>query len=239
MKNFKLITASIVMGGVLLMSACGADTTKEIPKDKELLSIGEGSVKMQHILKEMEEGLVDKNTDEVIAEAAELDEVWEEFEDQVKENSKGLYDEAEKPLGTIKAGVKVKPFDEKTIGDAIEDLEGVLKDIEALDSTSDSNEEPIILQDGVKEMKEITGETKELLKEKDTEKITKEVNELDEVWESFEDQVKEKSKDLYDEAEKPLGVIKAGVKIEPLDDKTLNEALDNLNKVLDDIEKLK
>lgn len=179
------------MGGVLLMSACEADTTKEIPKDKELLSIGEGIVKMQHIIKEMEEGLADKNTDEVMAEAAELDEVWEGFEDQVKKNSKGLYDEAEKPLGTIKAGVKVKPFDEKTIGDAIEDLEGVLKDIKALDSTPDRNEEPITLQDGIKETKEITGETKEQLNEKDTKKITKEVNELDEVWESIEDQVRE------------------------------------------------
>ncbi|MPN56898.1 hypothetical protein SDC9_204591 [bioreactor metagenome] len=87
-------------------------------------------------------------------------------------------------------------------------------------------------------MKEIAVETKELLKEKDTEKIAAEINELDEVWESVEDQVKEKSKDLYDEAEKPLGVIKAGVKVEPLDDKTLNDALDNFINVLDNIQKI-
>lgn len=220
MKNIKFMTLSVVLGAVLLMSACGTETTKQVTHEKETLSISEGTEKMLHIVGEMEEGLTDKNPDTVIEEADELDEVWEEFEDQVKEKSKDLYDEAEKPLGIIKAGVQITPFDEKTLGEAIEDLESVLKEVGALEQNSESNENSISLEDGVKEMKEIALETKELLKENDMEKITAEVNELDEVWESVEDQVKEKSKDLYDEAEKPLGVIKAGVKAEPSDDKT-------------------
>lgn len=36
-----------------------------------------------------------------------------------------------------------------------------------------------------------------------------------------------------------MGVIKAGVKIEPLDTQTLNDSLDSLTKLLDEIEKLK
>jgi hypothetical protein len=66
-----------------------------------------------------------------------------------------------------------------------------------------------------------------------------EAEEMHEVWELVEDDVKEKSSELYEKAESPIGVIKAGIKVKPLDEKTLNSAIEELNKVLDEIEKLK
>lgn len=93
--------------------------------------------------------------------------------------------------------------------------------------------------DGAKEMKAEVADLKVQLEANDAKKAAANGENLEEIWESFEDEVKEKDADLYEEVETPLHLIEAGVEVEPLDVDTLNKAADDLDRVLSDVEKIK
>ncbi|EPD51018.1 hypothetical protein MHH33_17045 [Paenisporosarcina sp. FSL H8-0542] len=95
------------------------------------------------------------------------------------------------------------------------------------------------IADGAKEMKAEVADLKVQLEANDTKKAEANGENLEEIWESFEDAVKEKDADLYEQVETPLHIIEAGVKIDPLDVDTLNKAADDLDSVLSDVEKIK
>jgi iron uptake system EfeUOB component EfeO/EfeM len=97
----------------------------------------------------------------------------------------------------------------------------------------------VSISDGAKEMKQTISDLKSQLSTKDTAKVKTSGENLEESWQSFEDEVKDKSADLYEKVETPLHLIEAGVKAEPLDEQTLNKAADELDTVLSDVEKLK
>ena len=209
-----------------------------VTENKESSAIGSGLKTMQSVLGKMEEELSSKKVDVLQKEVLELDEAWEKIEDAVKENSKELYEKVEKPIGAIKAGVKVKPLDDIALKRNIQSLGLILKDMEMSESSVHSDKKTMPIHEGVKQMKGFLVEAKEGLKEKNKIKFEKAVKELDETWELFEDGIKAKSKDAYDKVESPLGSIKAGSKIEPFDDKTLSIGLENLSKGLDEIENM-
>lgn len=95
------------------------------------------------------------------------------------------------------------------------------------------------IADGAKEMKAEVADLKVQLEANDTKKAEANGENLEEIWESFEDAVKEKDADLYEQVETPLHIIEAGVKIDPLDVDTLNKAADDLDSVLSNVEKIK
>lgn len=95
------------------------------------------------------------------------------------------------------------------------------------------------IADGAKEMKAEVADLKVQLEANDTKKAEANGENLEEIWESFEDAVKEKDANLYEQVETPLHIIEAGVKIDPLDVDTLNKAADDLDSVLSDVEKIK
>lgn len=95
------------------------------------------------------------------------------------------------------------------------------------------------IADGAKEMKAEVADLKVQLEANDAKKASANGENLEEIWESFEDEVKEKDADLYEQVETPLHLIEAGVEIEPLDVDTLNKAADDLDRVLSDVEKIK
>lgn len=145
-----LILATTLLGG-LVLSGCGTSNTQTsqvtpTPSEKPQteakgqqatesngkLTIADGSKKMKQITDEIQAGLKDNKEDIVIKKVEELDGVWEKFEDAVKDNKKELYDRAEGPIGIIKAGVKVKPLDAKTINNETEKLRKVFEEIAKL-----------------------------------------------------------------------------------------------------------
>jgi iron uptake system EfeUOB component EfeO/EfeM len=142
MLSIKKLTMATALAVAVTFTGCaskGAENTNskkseqvEVKESTEKLSITEGSKKMKHALEEMKEYLEEKKDDKVIAEAEEMHEVWELVEDEVKEKSSELYEKAESPIGVIKAGIKVKPLDEKTLNLAIVELNKVLDEIERL-----------------------------------------------------------------------------------------------------------
>ncbi|GGG14301.1 hypothetical protein [Paenibacillus abyssi] len=91
--------------------------------------------------------------------------------------------------------------------------------------------------DGANNMKDVLADVKASVDAGDPAKAKEETSKLEEAWESFEDDVKEQSKELYDKAETPLHAIEAGVGIEPLDQEALNKSIKELDQVLGEIAK--
>lgn len=90
-----------------------------------------------------------------------------------------------------------------------------------------STNDPI--KSGAQAMRSQLAELQKALEAGDQAKAKTGAEKLEEAWAKFEDGVKAKDKALYGQIEDPLHAIEAGVKVSPLDAKTLGEQV----KVLD------
>lgn len=95
------------------------------------------------------------------------------------------------------------------------------------------------VDDGSMKMRRVLKDMKTQLSNKEEDKFIKTSDKLEENWKLFEDDVKAKHLDLYKNVEDPLGIIQAGVKIKPLDTKTITTAMESLDKVLTEIQNIK
>lgn len=105
--------------------------------------------------------------------------------------------------------------------------------------SADKGEKTLSIAEGSKNMKDVLKDMKSKLDNKDEEGAVKASAGLEDNWKVFEDNVKDKDKELYEKVEQPLHTINAAVKIKPLDTKTLIDAIDALDKQLDEVGKLK
>ncbi len=92
---------------------------------------------------------------------------------------------------------------------------------------------------GSKKMKMEVVDLKKHLESNNAEKVKASAENLEEIWQEFEDGVKAKDSTLYEKVETPLHIIEAGAKVKPLDVKTLSKAAVELDDVLTNVEKLK
>lgn len=102
----------------------------------------------------------------------------------------------------------------------------------------EETQKTITISQGSQNMRAALKNMKALMTAKDENGAIKEGSKLEENWKLFEDNVKDKNKDLYEKVEDPLDIINAGIKIKPLDTKTLNTAADSLDKTLIEVEKI-
>ncbi|MFC5406182.1 hypothetical protein [Cohnella soli] len=93
------------------------------------------------------------------------------------------------------------------------------------------------ISDGVSEMKDVLTNVQAAVDAGDVAKAKTEATNLESAWEKFEDDVKDKSAELYEKAETPLHAIEAGAEIDPLDKDVLTKSVNELNQVLDEINK--
>lgn len=110
--------------GLLLLftlAACGEN-------DK----IAEGVKEMNEALEEVKEQVEDNDAKMAKVEYDELHEAWEDFEDEVKEQNKELYEEIEAPLFAIKAGVSQETLDPQALNGAIAELEAALEKLNSI-----------------------------------------------------------------------------------------------------------
>jgi hypothetical protein len=91
---------------------------------------------------------------------------------------------------------------------------------------------------GVQNMRDVSKKMKDQLSSKDEDNAIKTSEGLEGNWKQFEDNIKVKSPVLYEKIEEPLHTINAAVKVKPLDTKVLNAAIDNLDKQLEQLQKL-
>ncbi|MDX1807600.1 MAG: hypothetical protein R3267_11300 [Paenisporosarcina sp.] len=95
------------------------------------------------------------------------------------------------------------------------------------------------IAEGAEQMKTEIVDLKEQLNAEDQTKVKENAENLEELWEAFEDDVKDQDAELYEKVETPLHLIEAGAEVEPLDVSTLTQAADDLNDVLTELENLK
>lgn len=105
--------------------------------------------------------------------------------------------------------------------------------------TEQSSPKSVSISDGANDMKQTITDLNAQLKAKDATKVKESGAKLEESWQTFEDDVKDKSPDLYGKVETPLSTIEAGVTSSPLDAPTLTKAAKELDDVLSDVKNLK
>jgi iron uptake system EfeUOB component EfeO/EfeM len=105
--------------------------------------------------------------------------------------------------------------------------------------TEQSSPKSVSISDGAKDMKQTIADLNAQLKAKDATKVKESGAKLEESWQTFEDDVKAKSSDLYGKVETPLHTIEAGATSSPLDAPTLTKAAKELDGVLSDVQNIK
>lgn len=241
MKSVRNLLVAAVLGAVLTVTGCGvqkteqtklADSTAQTASKKvKTFTMNDASNNMRNILKDMKTQVSNNKEDKVSEGGTKLQESWKEFEDKFEEDLKDkyldLYVKIEDPLEVIEAASKVKPLDRKVLNESIDKLDEELVKLQKSDAT----------ETGLDNMRTTLKEMNSELNNKEETKAVKTSEKLEKNWEPIEDGIKDSYKDLYEEVEAPLGVINAGIKVKPLDTKSLTASISELDKALEQLQK--
>jgi iron uptake system EfeUOB component EfeO/EfeM len=102
----------------------------------------------------------------------------------------------------------------------------------AAPAAEQKSEPKVSIADGTKSMLKELGDLKADIAKGDAAQAKSHFDEAHEAWETFEDDVKAKDKDLYGKIEEQLDVLKAGTKAATLDQKVLSDAVAKLEPLL-------
>ena len=193
--------------------------------------MNDASNNMRDILKDMKVQVSSNKEDKVGEGGTKLEESWKEFEDKFEEDLKDkcldLYVKIEDPLEIIEAASKIKPLDTKVLNTSIDKLDEELVKLQKSDATTA----------GLQNMRNALKEMNTQLNNKEEDKAIKTSEKLEENWKPIEDGIKDSFKELYEKVESPLGAINAGVKMNPLDAKSLSSSIEELDKELNQLQK--
>lgn len=132
-------------------------------------------------------------------------------------------------LEALLVGVKVNPLDAKSLTTSIDELD---KTIEQLQKSIAFSTAPQDMKTALAKIKKFTSPVKE-------EKVTKYAARLEKYWSSSEDMVKQKDAKLYEKIEVPMGAIQSAAKANPIDTNTMASAIEELDKLLTEMQNLK
>ncbi len=139
--NMQIKKYILPMSMVLTISlgACGskeeASPNDAIEKAEETIaqvSISSSSNEMKAVIANLNKNLEASNAEAVKENAEELEEIWDAFEDAVKDADASLYEKVETALHIIKAGANAEPLDVQTLREAAAELDGVLSEVDQL-----------------------------------------------------------------------------------------------------------
>jgi len=240
MKSVRNLLLIAALGTAITITGCGiqksqpttsTENTQTTAQEKETLTMDDASNNMRNILKDMKAQVSNNEEDKVSEGGTKLDESWkvfeDKFEDDLKDKYLDLYVKIEDPLEIIKAAAKVKPLDTKVLNTSIDKLDEELVKLQKSDATTT----------GLENMRNALKEMNTQLNDKEEDKAIKTSDKLEENWKPIEDGIKDSYKELYEKIESPLGAINAGVKVNPLDAKSLTASIDELDKKLDQLQK--
>lgn len=155
-----------------------------------------------------------------------LEEVWSKFEDGIKAKYPDLYDQIEKNLNPIVAGTKASAIDKDAILKLDNQLLKVLYDLAQKLIPVEQ------VKAGATQLISLTNDLKKAIESGDEAKIKVMGPKLEDIWSSFEDGVKPRNEDLYEEIEKSLNPEVAGSQKSPIDKETLGKLNENLAQSL-------
>lgn len=240
MKSVKNLLLAAVLGTAITVTGCGVqkteqtkstDTAQTTSQETKALTMNDASNNMRNILKDMKTQVSNNEEDKVSEGGTKLEESWKEFEDKFEDDLKDkyldLYVKIEDPLEVIEAASKVKPLDTKVLNESIDKLDAELVKLQKSDATAI----------GLENMRNALKEMNTQLSNKEEDKAIKTSEQLEENWSPIEDGIKDSYKDLYEKIESPLDAINAGVKVAPLDTKSISAAIDELDKTIEQLQK--
>ncbi len=241
MKSVKNLLLAAVLGTAITVTGCGVQKTEQTKstdstaqtasQETKVLTMNDASNNMRNILKDMKTQVSNNEEDKVSEGGTKLEESWKEFEDKFEDDLKDkyldLYVKIEDPLEVIEAASKVKPLDTKVLNESIDKLDAELVKLQKSDATAI----------GLENMRNTLKEMNSQLNNKEEDKAIKTSEKLEENWSPIEDGIKDSYKDLYEKVESPLGAINAGVKVNPLDAKSLTASIDELDKTIEQLQK--
>jgi hypothetical protein len=241
MKSVRILILIASLGMAITVTGCGVQKTQQInstentakttTQETKTFTMNDASNNMRDILKDMKVQVSSNKEDKVGEGGTKLEESWKEFEDKFEEDLKDkyldLYVKIEDPLEIIEAASKVKPLDTKVLNTSIDKLDEELVKLQNRDATTS----------GLENMRTALKEMNTQLSSKEEDKAIKTSEKLEENWKPIEDGIKDSFKDLYGKVESPLGAINAGVKVNPLDTKSLSSSIEELDKELNQLQK--
>jgi hypothetical protein len=241
MKSVRNLLLAAVLGTAITVTGCGVQKTEQAKpaestaqtasQETKAFTMNDESNNMRNILKDMKTQVANNEEDKVSEGGTKLEDSWKEFEDKFEDDLKDkyldLYVKIEDPLEVIEAASKVKPLDTKVLNESIDKLDAELVKLQKNDATAT----------GLDNMRSALKEMNSELNNKEEDKAIKTSEKLEENWKPIEDGIKEINKDLYEKVESPLGAINAGVKVNPLDAKSLTASIDELDKTIEQLQK--
>jgi predicted Holliday junction resolvase-like endonuclease len=241
MKSARNLLIIAALGTAITVTGCGVQKTDQAKsaqstaqtaaQETKTFTMNDASNNMRNILKDMKTQVSNNEEGKVSEGGTKLEDSWKEFEDKFEDDLKDkyldLYVKIEDPLEVIEAASKVKPLDAKVLNESIDKLDVELVKLQKIDATTTG------LQNMRNALKEMSSE----LNNKEEDKAIKTSEKLEVNWKPIEDGIKESNKDLYGKVESPLGAINAGVKVNPLDIKSLTASIDELDKTIEQLQK--
>jgi len=241
MKSVRNLLIIAALGTAITVTGCGVqkteqtksteNTTQTASQETKAFTMNDASNNMRNILKDMKTQVSNNEEDKVSEGGTKLEDSWKEFEEKFEEDLKDryldLYVKIEDPLEVIEAASKVKPLDTKVLNESIDKLDAELVKLQNSDAATT----------GLENMRNALKEMNSELNNKEEGKAIKTSEKLEENWKPIEDGIKVINKDLYEKIESPLGAINAGVKVNPLDSKSLTASIDELDKTIEQLQK--
>jgi iron uptake system EfeUOB component EfeO/EfeM len=203
-----------------------ATTQSAVDKIPSDVSVKEGLVKLLKTARQLRKAAIAGDEAIVKEYGPKLEENWSKIEDGIKPKYPEIYEQVEKSLNPIVAGTKASSFDKDSILKLDDQLIQVLYDLSQKLIPADQ------VKAGAIQLIRLTNDLKKAIDTGDETKIKEMGPKLEEIWSTFEDGVKPRNADLYEEIEKSLNPEVAGAQKSPIDKETLTKLNDNLAQSL-------
>lgn len=197
--------------------------TDKIPSDT---IVKEGLAKLLKTSRQLRKAIIAGDEAKIREYGPKLEENWSKIEDGIKPKYPEIYEQVEKSLNPIVAGTKASSFDKDAIMKLNDQLIQVLYDLAQKLIPVDQ------VKAGATQLIGLTNDLRKAIDSGDQAKIKEIGPKLEEVWSTFEDGVKPRNADLYEEIEKSLNPEVAGSQKSPIDKEILIKLNDDLTQTL-------
>lgn len=195
----------------------------KVPSDA---AVKDGLTKLLKTARQLRKATVAGDEAKVKEYGPKLEENWSKIEDEIKPKYPEIYEKIEKSLNPIVAGTKASSVDKDAISKLNDQLIQDLYDLAQKLIPADQ------VKAGATQLIGLTSDLKKAIDAGDQAKIKEMGPKLEEIWSTFEDGVKPRNADLYEEIEKSLNPEVAGSQKNPIDKETLSKLNDDLAQSL-------
>ncbi|MDQ0199922.1 hypothetical protein [Neobacillus ginsengisoli] len=189
-----------------------------------------GVANLLHNAKQLNKGIIAGDEAKIKETGPQLEEIWKTFEDVVKSQYPDLYPQVEQYLNPTVAGAKESAINKEALSKLNNQL------IDVLYQLSQKLIPVEQVKAGVAKLLTTTDELKQAINASDEAKVKETGPKLEEIWKTFEDGVKPRYPDLYEQLEKSLNPEVAGSQVSPLDKQTLGNLNNQLTQTLHELE---